>query len=294
VEKVALFGLGNMGSGMAGQLLRAGYDLAVWNRSIERAKVFEEAGAYVAASPRDAAERAEIIISMVADDEASHVVWRGARGALSGVQPGSVLIESSTLSPLWVKELSNAAREVDCDLLDAPVTGSKPHANSGELLFLVGGERKAFDRVQPVLKTMGRDAIHLGPTGSGSLLKLINNFLCGVQAASLAEALALIEKAGLDRDQAASVLFNGAPASPLVKAVGPRMLARDYTVNFALELMRKDLSYAAVEASRNSISLSTAPSALRLFAHAVEQGYGKMDFSAVVEPLYEISELGNK
>ena len=147
MEKVALIGLGNMGAGMAGRLLRAGYPLTLWNRSIERAKAFEEAGAYVAASPREAAERAEIIISMVAEDEASRRVWTGEHGALAGVRHGSVLIESSTLSPGWVKELAIAAGEKGCVLLDAPVTGSKPHANSGELFFLVGGEQAEFDRV---------------------------------------------------------------------------------------------------------------------------------------------------
>jgi 3-hydroxyisobutyrate dehydrogenase len=287
VEKVALFGLGNMGAGMAGQLLRAGYQLTLWNRSIERAKAFEQAGAHVAASPREAAERAEIVISMVADDKASRLVWTGEDGALAGVRPGSVLIESSTLSPEWVKELAIAASAKGCDLLDAPVTGSKPHANSGELRFLVGGERAAFDRVLPVLRAMGSEVIHLGVSGSGALMKLINNFVCGVQAAALAEALALIEKTGLDRDQASMVLLNGAPASPLVKTLAPRMMARDYTVNFALELMCKDLSYASAEGERNEIPLITAPAALKLFDRAVQQGFGQLDFSAVVEPLYE-------
>lgn len=286
MENVALLGLGNMGAGMAGQLLRAGYPLTVWNRTIERAKAFERAGAYVAASPREAAERAEIVVSMVADDEASRLVWTGEHGALAGVRPGSILVESSTLSPGWVRELAMAAGEKGCELLDAPVTGSKPQANSGELLFLVGGKRPTLDRVRPVLSAMGRDVIHLGPIASGALMKLINNFVCGVQAAALAEALALIEKSGLNRDQASMILLNGAPGSPLVKAVAPRMLARDYSVNFALELMRKDLSYASAEGDRNSIPLSTAASALRLFDKAVEQGIGKLDFSAVVEPLY--------
>ncbi|MCM3869857.1 MAG: NAD(P)-dependent oxidoreductase [Pyrinomonadaceae bacterium] len=286
MEKVALIGLGNMGAGMAGQLLRAGHPLTLWNRSIDRAKAFEEAGAYVAASPREAAERAEIVISMVADDRASRLVWTGEQGALAGVRHGSVLVESSTLSPGWVKELAIAAGEKGCDLLDAPVTGSKLHANSGELFFLAGGERRAFDRVLPVLKAMGRDAIHLGPSGSGALMKLINNFVCSVQVAGLAEGLALIEKSGLNRDQAAMVLLNGAPASPLVKTLAPRMLSRDYTVNFALELMCKDLSYAMAEGERYSVPLITAPAALKLFDRAVEQGFGQLDFSAVVEPLY--------
>jgi 3-hydroxyisobutyrate dehydrogenase len=285
MENIALLGLGNMGAGMAGRLLSAGYPLTVWNRSRERAQTLEPAGAYVASAPGAAAKRADIVISMVADDEASRRVWTGENGALDGIKSGSVVIESSTLSPAWVKELSSAVRERGCVLLDAPVTGSKLQANSGELLFLVGGERIALDRVLPVLKVMGRDAIHLGPTGAGALLKLINNFLCGVQAAALAEALALVEKSGLNPEQAAMVLLNGAPASPLVKAIAPRMLTRDYTVNFALALMGKDLAYAAAVGEDNSVVLSTAAPALKLFEKAVAEGFGALDFSAVVEPL---------
>jgi 3-hydroxyisobutyrate dehydrogenase len=284
MENVALLGLGNMGTGMAGRLLLAGYPLTVWNRSRERAQTLEPAGAFVASSPGAAAERADIVISMVADDEASRRVWTGENGALAGVRSGSVVIESSTLSPGWVKELSSAVKERDCDLLDAPVTGSKLQANSGELLFLVGGERSALDQALPVLRAMGRDAIHLGPSGAGSLMKLVNNFLCGVQAAAFAEALALVEKSGLNPEQAAMVLLNGAPASPLVKAIAPRMLTRDYTVNFALALMRKDLAYAAAAGEANSVHLSTATPALKLFERAVAEGFGELDFSAVVEP----------
>jgi len=291
VLKVALLGLGNMGTGMAGQLLRAGFSLTVWNRTMELAKSLGEAGARVATSPREAAEGADVIISMVADDEASRLIWTGDNGALAGAGRGAVLIESSTLSPAWIRELATAASEKGSDFLDAPVTGSKPQASNGELLFLVGGKRDVLDRVLPVLKAMSRDVIHLGPVGSGALMKLVNNFVCGVQAAALGEALALIERSGLDRDQALTVLLNGAPGSPLVKAVAPRMTARDYTVNFALELMRKDLSYAWAEGERNGIPLSTAQPALKLFDRALEQGFGKLDFSAVVEPLYSASSV---
>jgi 3-hydroxyisobutyrate dehydrogenase len=284
-QRVALIGLGIMGSGMAGRLLSAGFPLAIYNRSRDKAAPFESAGAVLAASPREAASRAEVVISMVADDVASRAVWLGESGALAGAAPGTVLVESSTLSVAWVRELAEAARQKHCELLDAPVTGTKPHAANGELLFLVGGSETALATARPVLASLSRDAVYLGPTGSGALLKLINNFLCGVQAASLAEAVALISKAGLDRGKALGVLTNGAPGSPLVKTVVARAAAGDAVPNFVLRLMAKDLSYAIEEGSRNHLNLQTAVPALTEFQRAIAAGYGDSDFSAVLEAI---------
>ncbi len=190
-----------MGQGMAGRLLSAGFPLTVYNRKPEKAEYLKNAGAFAARTPREAAARAEVAISMVADDVASRAVWLGPDGALAGAAPGTILVESSTLSLGWVNELAAAATQHECEFLDAPVTGTKPHAASGELLFLVGGSPSTLAAARPVLSVMSRDIIHLGPTGSGAMLKLINNFMCGVQAASLAEAMSLLEASGLDRDK---------------------------------------------------------------------------------------------
>ena len=214
---IAILGLGIMGGGMAGRLLSAGFPLSVYNRNRDRTAKFAEAGAFVAPSPREAAERAEIVISMVADDVASRSVWLGEDGALAGAKPGSLLLESSTLSVDWVRELAAVAAQKNCEFLDAPVTGTKPHAASGELFFMVGGSAAAFARARDVLSVLGREVLHLGPTGSGALLKLINNFVCGVQAASFAEAMALVNLSGLDREKCVAVLANSALASPLIK-----------------------------------------------------------------------------
>jgi 3-hydroxyisobutyrate dehydrogenase len=282
---VAFFGLGVMGSGMASRLLQSGSRLVVWNRTRERATPFVAQGARLAASPREAAAGADAIVSMLADDVASRAVWLGPDGALAGAAAGTLCIESSTVSPAWCEELARAAAAAGCALLDAPVTGSKTQAASGELRFLVGGAADALERARPLLSVMGREPLHLGPTGAGARMKLINNFVCGIQAAALAEGVALIEAVGLDRDTALSVLATGAPGSPLVKAVGPRMIARDYTVNFAMALMHKDLSYSIAEADRAGVSLRTAATARELFATAMGRGLGQSDFSAVVEPL---------
>ncbi len=281
--RVAILGLGIMGSGMAGRVLSAEFSLTVYNRNREKAAPFEKNGAFVAASPREAAARAEIIISIVADDAASRGVWLGEDGALAGACRGSLLVESSTLTVAWIKELAAAAAQRGCELLDAPVTGTKPHAAAGELLFLVGGSASALATARPVLSVLSRDIVHLGPTGSGAYLKLINNYLCGVQAASMAEAIAFIRKSGLDRSKAVSVLTNGAPGSPLIKIISARAAAADFTPNFELRWMAKDLGYAVEEAARSGLTLRTAAAAQEIFEHAVEAGHGEKDFSAVLE-----------
>jgi 3-hydroxyisobutyrate dehydrogenase len=285
LESVALLGTGTMGAGMGNRLLAAGYPLAVWNRSPDRAAPLVDGGATLASTPRDAAANADVVIAMVADDEASRTVWLGEAGALASVKPGMVAIDSSTLSPAWVAELATIVREHGCEFLDAPVTGSRPQAAAGELTFLVGGDVATLERVRDVLRAMSRAIVHVGPVGSGALLKLINNFVCGVQVAAIAEAVALMEKSGLVIDRALPVLQNGAPGSPLVKGVSQRMVDHDATFNFSLALMRKDLGYAMAVGDRFGVPLETAATAHRAFQRAIDQGLGGHDLSAAVEPL---------
>jgi 3-hydroxyisobutyrate dehydrogenase len=281
--RIAFFGLGLMGSGMARRLIGAGFPLIVFNRSRDKAIAFANDGASVADSPRAAAAQADVVISMVADDPASRAMWLGESGALNGAPRGALLIEASTLTVGWVNELATAAAERGLEFLDAPVTGSKIHAASGELNFLVGGSVAALERARPVLAVMSKSITHVGPAGSGALLKLINNFLCGVQAASLAEALALIETSELDKTKALDILTNGTPGSPLMRIITPRMTAADFTPNFLLRLMAKDLTYSLQEGERRGMRLAMVGSALEVFKQAMAQGFGEKDFSAVAE-----------
>jgi 3-hydroxyisobutyrate dehydrogenase len=282
-QRVALFGLGLMGSGMANSLLRNGFPLTIYNRTPEKSAPFVAEGAQSATTPEEAVEQAEVVVSMLADDEASRSVWLGEKGALARMPAGAVLIECSTLSQAWVKELSVAAKGQGCELLDAPVTGSRVHAEAGELKFLVGGAGETLEKARPVLDAMSNSIVHLGPQGSGCLMKLINNGVCGVQLASLAEAMALIERSGLDRDKAGEVLGNGAPGSPLVKALFPRMAKQEYDPHFHLELMAKDLTYACREGEAVQLNLKTVAAALEVFNQAKECGYARKDFTSVVE-----------
>jgi 3-hydroxyisobutyrate dehydrogenase len=285
MKSVAFLGLGVMGRGMAARLLGAGFPVAVWNRNPARAEALQRQGASVAASPAEAAAGADVIISMVSDDDASRQVWLGPGGALGAARPGMIAIECSTLSPAWVGDLARDVAAQGSVLLDAPVAGSRPQAAEGQLVFMVGGDAAALDRVRPILEPMSRAIVHLGAVASGTRMKLVNNFMSGTQAANLAEAIAMAEACGLDRDAAFSVLSNGAPGSPLVKVVGTRMLARDYDVNFMLSLMRKDLTYAIEEARRHGVTLSTAEAARGLYDKAIAAGHGTADFAAIVEPL---------
>ena len=281
--RVAFLGLGLMGSGMARRLAGAGFPLTVFNRSAERAAPFRSLGVQVADSPRAAATGAEIVISMAADDLAARSLWLGPNGALAGAKSGTVCVECSTVTTGWIAELAAAAAAAGAELLDAPVTGSKPQAAAGELCFLVGGSAATLEKIRPVLAAMSRSIVHLGPVGSGALLKLVNNFLCGVQTAALAEGLAIIERSGLDPAQALGVLTTGAPGSPILKVFSARMAARDYTPNFLLRLMAKDLGYARQEGERLSVPMTTAAAALAVFARSIAAGDGDKDVSAIVE-----------
>ena len=286
MRHLAILGLGTMGAGMGKNLLKAGFTVAAYNRTRAKAEPLARLGAQIADTPSDAAADADVILSMLSDENASRVVWLGEHGALKAAKPGAVLIESSTVTPAWIAELhAQAARQNNVDLLDAPVTGSLAQAQAGQLIFLVGGKSAVLERVRPVLAAMSKDIVLLGPIGSGARMKLINNFLAGVQVASLAEGLAWIERSGLDREQALTILKNGAPGSPLLAAISGRMVQATYEVNFLLSLMDKDLRYAHTDAATLGIDLRSAATAETRFSEALKAGHGNEDMSAVIEPL---------
>ncbi len=283
--KVAVLGLGIMGAGMAHQLLKAGYDVAVWNRSPARAAPLVEAGARQADSPADAAAGAAFVVAMVADNDASRNAWLGPQGALAAMAPGSVAIDSSTLDPDWIETLAAEMKAAGVHFVEAPVTGSKVQAESGTLRFFVGSDGESLELARPVLDVMGNGVIHLGPAGSGAVMKLANNFMAGIQVASFAEALALIEAKGLDREQAVNVLRNGAPGSPMVGLMADRMLAQNFDPNFLVPLMAKDLGYAGALLASVGIDSGLAAAARARFQQAEAAGFGDRDISSVVEPL---------
>lgn len=285
MKKIGFLGLGIMGAGMARQLLDAGHELVVWNRSPGRTGPLVDAGAQLADNPAEAATGADAVVAMVAEDEASRQTWLGDQGALAAMKKGSVAIECSTLSPGWVTALAADMAHSQIHFVEAPVTGSKIQAHNGTLRFFVGSDADSLDLARPVLDAMGTEAIHLGPAGSGAVMKLANNFMSGLQVASFAEALALAEARGLDPVKVADVLRGGAPGSPMVGLMADRMLARDYTPNFLMPLMAKDMAYARALLEAAGIHSDLAQAALARFRQAVDDGYADCDMSAVIEPL---------
>ena len=282
-QSVALLGLGTMGHGMAVNLLKAGVRVTVWNRTRSKAEPLERLGAAIAETPAGAAATGSIVIAMLADDDASRSVWIGEGGALAAMSAESIAIECSTLSPDWIAELDAAVKQRGLSLVEAPVTGSRAQAEAGQLTFLVGSTEKALGSVANVLGTMSKEILHVGGVGSGTQLKLINNFLCAVQVTSFAEALGWIERSGLREETALDFLRRGAPGSGIFAAMSDRMTKRTYEVNFLLRLMAKDLRYARAAAAAHGVALSTALPAIELFRTAQDQELGEKDMAAVAE-----------
>jgi 3-hydroxyisobutyrate dehydrogenase len=282
MQRVAILGLGVMGAGMASNWLAKGFALSVWNRTPAKAEALAAKGAKVATTPREAAAGADFIFAMVADDAASRSVWLGADGALEGAEPGAIIVESSTLTPDWVRELARHAQAKGCGFLDAPVGGSRQAAESGELRFFVGGEPATFAAARPALQAVGSKMDLLGPAGAGATWKLINNQLAAAQIAALAEALKVAQKAGFRNEQISDLILGGAPASPIVKLKLPRMLAHDFEpADFAVHLMLKDARYATDLAHSLGAPADMISGAVTAFARAAAKGLGSKDIAAV-------------
>ncbi|HSV00762.1 MAG TPA: NAD(P)-dependent oxidoreductase [Roseiarcus sp.] len=283
MQRVAILGLGIMGAGMAANWLAKGFAVSVWNRTAAKAQALAGKGAKAAATPREAATGADFIFAMVADDDASRAVWLGADGALAGANSGAIGVESSTLTPDWIRELARQAQAKGVGFLDAPVGGSRPAAEAGELRFFVGGDPRTFEAARPVLTAVGTKMDRLGPVGAGATWKLINNQLAAGQLAALAEALAVARKAGFKSEQISDLILAGAAASPIVKLKLPRMLAEDFEpTDFALNLMLKDARYAAALARSLGAPGDMIEGAEKAFARADAKGLGNKDMAAVI------------
>jgi 3-hydroxyisobutyrate dehydrogenase len=245
MPRVAFIGLGRMGHGMAGRFIEAGFDVSVWNRSQAKAADLIARGASWATSPADAADDADAVVTMVADDEASRNVWLGENGAGITTKPGTLAIECSTVSHAHALELSRELRSRGLIYIDCPVTGLPDAAASGKLTLLVGAEAADLELARPYLAPLSTTIRHFGAIGTGTVFKLINNLMGAVQIASLAEGVAMAEQSGLDMTIVADALATGAVASPQVIRHSKRMIARDFAgASFTAALRHKDAAYA--------------------------------------------------
>jgi len=269
MTKVGFIGLGRMGHGMAGRYLDAGFAVAVWNRSKAKAEDLIARGARWASSPADAADRADAVVTMVADDEASRAVWLGKDGAAATMKAGSLAIECSTVSHQHALDMARELRSRGLIYIDCPVTGLPQAAAAGKLTLLVGADAADLDSAKPYLAPIGDVIRHFGAVGTGTVFKLINNLMGAVQIASLAEGIAMAEQAGLDMNLVAEALATGAVASPQVIRHSKRMVARDFSgASFTASLRHKDAAYAVKLAES---LLADAP----LVGHAAVEAYAR-------------------
>jgi 3-hydroxyisobutyrate dehydrogenase len=284
MKNISILGLGAMGSRMAASLIKAGYAVTVWNRSAAKAAPLQTLGAKLASSPHEAAVGANIVISMLRDDEASRRAWLDANdGALAGMSKGSVAIESSTLTPAWIKELAQAAQQQGVDFLDAPVAGSRPQAEAAQLIYLVGGDAQVLQRAEAVLKSMGGAVHHAGEIGSGAAVKLIVNAMFGIQVAAMAELLGFAARAGLDPAKALEILGSTPVASPAAKLAGQGMLAKNFSPMFPVELVAKDFGYALDAASDAHSLMPLTQSTHGVLKNALADGLGEQNLTAVAQ-----------
>ena len=282
--KVAFLGLGIMGSRMSERLVRAGFDLTVWNRTPGKAEGLKALGAKEAASAGEAVSVAEMTITMLADPASVEAVaWK--EGLLERLRPGTIYVDMTTVSPETSRKLGAACGERGVGFLDAPVTGSKPAAASGELLLMVGGEAATVERARPVLAPMSRKIVHMGPVGTGSLMKLVNNLSMAGAMEALFEGLMLGKESGLGAEAMMEVLTSGALSSPLMKMKGEAVLKQNFEPLFALKHMAKDIRLAVKEAKRAALETPVTALLDRLFAEAEAHGLGEEDYAALIKML---------
>jgi 3-hydroxyisobutyrate dehydrogenase-like beta-hydroxyacid dehydrogenase len=278
---VGLIGLGLMGHPMGANLLKAGHELTVWNRTASRGDDLVGQGAKRAATPREVAAASEVVITIVSDPPAVESVLWGESGVFAGLRRGSVMIESSTVSPGLEKRAALAAAALGAEFLEAPVTGGTWGAEKGELVFMVGGEASTLKRVEPVLGAMGKRWFHLGPVGSGQTVKLAMNLLLELEVEAFAEALALVTRAGVPGQSLLEVMQSSMGRSPVIDLKGAMMLKGEYKPSFPLRLMHKDLGLALDLANQLGVPLPAA-AASREVLNAVKGAMTEdVDFSAL-------------
>lgn len=286
MHKVALIGLGIMGTGMAYNLLEAGFDLTVYNRTRSKAEPLAEEGAKIANSPREAVAEADVILSMVSEDKASRAVWLGEDGILAGAPAKAVCVECSTLTLDWLYELAEIVTKQGLAFLDSPVGGSKEAAQAGSLALLVGGEADVIEQVRPVFESFGSAIHHMGPVGSGLKMKLSLNHLVGLEMLMLAEGLAFAERLGVDPVRYLAVVGNGPLGSPFMQRKIKMLEDNSYAdPHFMLQWMRKDLSNVLRAADDVCAPMPLAATAHEIYQLAQANGLGEQDFAAVIEQL---------
>ncbi len=288
---VGFIGLGIMGSRQAANLRRAGHDLTVYNRTRSTAEAWaQEHGATVAATPREVAENTDVVICMVVDGaQVEHVLLGEPEGALHGAKKGSLFVDMSTIAPAQEQEIGARLAEKGVGYLDAPVTGSAPKAADGTLTIMAGGAAEDFERARPLLEAMGKLVLHVGDLGQGQMVKLINNAVAAVNCATLAQALVVGRRTGVDLEKLVEVMGAGSGGSAMLALKARPMLDHDFSPLFKLAHMLKDLRLCLEEGQAAGVAFPAAAAARELYTAGMGRDLGDQDFAAV---LGVIEDLG--
>jgi 3-hydroxyisobutyrate dehydrogenase len=283
-ERVGWIGLGIMGSRMAANLVRAGYEVVAYNRTRETAEAWAaEHGAELADSPAAAAEAADVLVTMVVDGPQVQAVLLGEDGAAEGLREGMLAVDCSTIAPSEARAIGEELGRRGVGFVDAPVTGSSPKAQDGTLTIMCGGTEADVERARPLFEVMGETIVPCGTVGDGQAVKLVNNAVAIANAATLAQALVVADAEGLDLDALVQVLTAGSGGSAMVGLKAGPMRAHDYATLFKVEHMLKDVRLCLEEAQAAGAPFPAAAAARDLLVAAMARGYADADFAAIVE-----------
>ena len=288
--KVAFVGLGTMGQPMAKNVAKKGHALSVFNRTPEKALPLKEAGASLAASPKEAAMGAEAVVLMLTGPEAVDQVLDGPQGVLAGLESGKTIVNMSTVPPSYSRRLFERLKSRSIVVLDAPVYGSKKPAEEGALVILAGGPQAKVKEMEPLLLSMGKKVVYCGETGQGSSMKMVVNLLLGIMATGLAEAVNLGQKCGLSTETVLETMLSGPTQCPLFEFKKPMLISDNYGAQFALKHMAKDLRFILQTADETGAAVPAGHVVFQLYRAAVGRGLSDKDYAAVKKVIEMMSD----
>jgi 3-hydroxyisobutyrate dehydrogenase len=288
-ERIGFIGLGIMGQGMAANLLKAGFELTVWNRTITRMQDLVAQGAHAGASPADVAARSDVVVTCVSDTSDVQAVILGEHGAIHGVRPGALVIDCSTISPQATREMAAALAEKSVFMLDAPVSGGSEGAAKGTLSIMVGGERSQFERALPIFQAMGKTITHVGGHGAGQTVKLVNQVLVVGNAIAMCEALMFAQAGGVDLQKTYNAISQGAAGSWMFTNRAPQIMARDWRPGFTIDLQQKDLRLVLEAADELGVPIPVTSLVFQLYRTLQAQGAGSEGNHALVKALEHLA-----
>ncbi len=283
MKKIGFIGLGTMGLPMATNLINKGFEVTVYNRTASKCQPLIDQGATIALTPREATNGTDVVITMVSNDDSIRSIYYGEEGILDAVRSGTTVIDCSTISPELVKQLATEVNKRGAHFLDAPVTGSSPAAIDGTLVFMVGGSADIITNQSVIFDTLGKRVLHMGPNGSGAVAKLAHNTMVGINNLALVEGFSIASKSGIPADTFLELVQLGSAGSKAADLKGRKIIDHDFTNQFSLQLMLKDLKLASSLTDSIGVPTPMLNLAKSLFQTGQSEGFGEEDLSAVVK-----------